>query len=89
MKSSGYYLNRFSAKSVIFWLLSSSGYLWADNRLETIQNLRFAIVYVEEPPFNQTWQHNMPRINQALAKITHSGEVTKIVQSQLQSTRPL
>jgi polar amino acid transport system substrate-binding protein len=39
--------------------------------------------------FNKTWQHKMPRINQALAKVTHSCELTKIVQSQLQSMRPL
>jgi hypothetical protein len=39
--------------------------------------------------FNKTWQHKMPQINQALAKIKNSGELAKIVQRQLQSTHPL
>jgi hypothetical protein len=73
MKSSGCYLNRFSAKSVIFWLLASSGYLWADNRLETIQNLRFAVVYVEELPFiytENTYKYKgiVPYLVQALSR---------------------
>ncbi|MGK0268932.1 MAG: polar amino acid transport system substrate-binding protein [Paraglaciecola sp.] len=39
--------------------------------------------------FNKTWQHKMSRINQALAKIKNSGELARIVQSQLQSTPSL
>jgi polar amino acid transport system substrate-binding protein len=49
-----YYLNGFLVKSVICWLLASSGNLWADDGAETPTNLRFAIVYVEEPPFIYT-----------------------------------
>jgi hypothetical protein len=35
-----YYLNGFLVKSVICWLLASSGNLWADDGAETPTNLR-------------------------------------------------
>jgi polar amino acid transport system substrate-binding protein len=73
MKLPRYYLNGFLAKSVIYWLLASSGNLWADDSVETPQNLRFAIVYVEEPPFiytENTYKYKgiVPYLVQALSR---------------------
>lgn len=55
--------------------------MWADNGLETIQNLRFAVVYVEEPLFiyiENTYKYKgiVTYLVQALVNITHSGELT-------------
>jgi polar amino acid transport system substrate-binding protein len=68
-----YYLNGFLVKSVICWLLASSGNLWADDGAETPTNLRFAIVYVEEPPFIYTentekYKGIVPYLAQALSR---------------------
>ena len=73
MKLSRYYLHCFPAKLVIYWLLASSGNLWADDGTETPTNLRFAIVYVEEPPFiytenNDKYKGIVPYLAQALGR---------------------
>jgi polar amino acid transport system substrate-binding protein len=73
MKLYRYYLNCFSAKLVICWLLAPSGNLWADNGVKTTQNLRFAVVYVEEPPFiytENTYKYKgiVPNLVQALSR---------------------
>lgn len=73
MKLSRYCLHRFSAKLVICWLLASSGNLWADDGAGTPANLRFAIVYVEEPPFiyienTDKYKGIVPYLVQALSR---------------------
>jgi polar amino acid transport system substrate-binding protein len=54
MKIFKYYLNSCFAKLTIFWLFFFNSNLWADSDTHTPKKLRFAIVYVEEPPFIYT-----------------------------------
>jgi polar amino acid transport system substrate-binding protein len=49
-----YYLNSCLAKLTICWPLLFNNNLWAASDTHTPKKLRFAIVYVEEPPFIYT-----------------------------------